>query len=261
MKPEESKLVEAEHLARNALVYVRQSSPRQVNENTESTRRQYELKERAEALGWPRDRIEVIDCDQGISGTSEADRLGFQRLVSEVTMRRAGIVLGLEVSRLARNCSDWHRLVELCALTNTLILDQDGLYDPTSFNHQIVLGIKGFMSAVEVGVLRSRLREAVVNKAKRGELRIGLPIGLVYELGQVQLHPDAQVRETVRLLFELFRRYGTAGATVKYFTEQSLLFPRPVMPGGYTTDVLWRPLNITTVVNVLHNPRYAGAFA
>ena len=262
MTIEESNLVQAAHLARKAYVYIRQSSPRQVAENTESTRRQYALRERAEVLGWPTDHIEVIDCDQGISGTSVADRLGFQRLVSEVTMGRAGIVLGLEVSRLARNSSDWHRLVELCAMSGTLILDQDGLYDPTTFNHQILLGIKGFLSAVEVGILRARLREALLAKAARGELKIGLPVGFVYdEQEQVSLHPDAQVRESIRLLFETFRRSGTAGATVKYFRDESLLFPRPAGSGSHTAKVVWKPLDLTTVVRVLHNPRYAGAFA
>ena len=177
----EPNLVQASHLSRGAYLYVRQSSTRQVIENTESTHRQYALRERAEALGWPADRVEVIDCDQGISGVSAADREGFQRLVTEVGMGRAGIVLGLEVSRLARNCSDWHRLVELCAVTGTLILDQDGLYDPTTFNHQLVLGIKGFMSAVEISILRARLRGGVLSKAARGELRIGLPVGLMYD--------------------------------------------------------------------------------
>lgn len=262
MIPEESNLVQATHLARKACVYVRQSSQRQVTENTESTRRQYALKDRAKALGWPADCIEVIDCDQGISGTRVADRLGFQRLVSEVTMGRVGIVLGLEVSRLARNCSDWHRLVELCAMSGTLIMDQDGLYDPTTFNHQIILGIKGFLSAVEVGVIRARLREALLAKAKRGELRIGLPVGFVYDpQDKVRLHPDVQVRQSIRLLFETFRRTGTAGATVKYFRDKSLLFPRPAVSGGHTEEVVWRQLDLTCVVRILHNPRYAGAFA
>jgi excisionase family DNA binding protein len=261
MIPANPSLVQATHLARGAYVYIRQSSPRQVTENTESTRRQYALREQAEALGWPPERVDVIDCDLGLSGTGAVDREGFQRLVSEVGMGRAGIVLGLEVSRLARNCSDWHRLVELCAMTGTLILDQDGLYDPTTFNHQIVLGIKGFMSAVEIGILRARLRDSLLGKAERGELRVGLPVGLVYdEKGRVCLHPDAQVRQSIQLLFETFRRTGTAGATVKYFGDQSLLFPRPVGHGGYTSEVVWRPLDLPTVVRILHNPRYAGAY-
>ncbi len=262
MTTEESSIVQATHLSRKAYLYVRQSSPRQVLENTESTRRQYALTERAEALGWPADQIEVIDSDQGISGTSAADRQGFQRMVAEVSMARAGIVIGLEVSRLARNCSDWHRLVELCAVTGTLILDQDGLYDPTTFNHQILLGIKGFLSAVEVGVLRARLREALLAKAARGELRLGLPVGFVYDdQEQVALHPDIQVQASIRLLFETFRRTGTAGATVKHFRDEALLFPRPAGPGSRTAQVLWKPLDLQTVVRVLHSPRYAGAFA
>jgi DNA invertase Pin-like site-specific DNA recombinase len=260
MTTSDQSLVRATHLERRAYLYVRQSTLQQVVQNTESTRRQYALRERAEALGWPTAQIEVIDCDQGISGTSAADREGFQRLVAEVGMGRAGIVLGLEVSRLARNCSDWHRLVELCAMTDTLILDQDGLYDPTSFNHQLVLGIKGFMSAVEIGVLRARLRGGLLAKAARGELRLGLPVGFVYdELGRVRLHPDAQVRSSIELLFATFRRIGTSGATVKYFASQSLLFPRAGR-GSNTQEVVWRPLDVPTLVRLLHNPRYAGAF-
>jgi excisionase family DNA binding protein len=253
-------LVQATHLSRRAYVYVRQSTLHQVVENTESTRRQYALRERAEALGWPAAQIEVIDCDQGISGSTATDREGFQRLVTEVSLGHAGIVLGLEVSRLARNCSDWHRLVELCAMTGTLILDQDGLYDPASFNHQLVLGIKGFMSAVELGVIRARLRGGLLAKAARGELRIGLPVGFVYDdLGRVDRHPDVQVRQSLELLFDTFRRTGTAGATVKYFGDEALSFPR-VVGHGHRPEVLWRPLDLSTVVRVLHSPRYAGAF-
>jgi DNA invertase Pin-like site-specific DNA recombinase len=259
MMPPNPNPVQASHLARPAYLYVRQSTLRQVVENTESTRRQYALRERAEALGWPPDQIKVIDCDQGLSGTSAGDREGFLRLVTEVSMGRAGIVLGLEVSRLARNCSDWHRLVELCAMTRTLILDQDGLYDPTTFNHQLVLGIKGFMSAVEIGVLRSRMRGGLLAKAARGELRLGLPVGLVYdEHDRVCLHPDAQVRSSIHLLFETFRRTGTAGATVKYFGERSLLFPGPAGRGTRTAEVVWKPLELPTVVRILHNAKKAG---
>lgn len=262
MTSESSNLVQSTHLGRRAYVYVRQSSPRQVAENTESARRQYALRDRALALGWDAGHIDVIDCDQGISGTRVADRPGFQRLMSEVTMGRAGIVLGLEVSRLARNCSDWHRLVEVCAMTGTLILDQDGLYDPTSFNHQLVLGIKGLLSAVGIGILRARMRDALLAKASRGELRSGLPVGFVHdEHGTVRLHPDSQVRHSVRLLFETFRRCGTAGATVKYFRDGSLLFPRPAVRGSRSAEVVWKPLDLQTVVRVLHNPAYAGAFA
>ena len=261
MNATDPSLVQPSHLGRRAYLYVRQSTFHQVQENTESTRRQYALRERAEALGWPADQIEVIDCDQGLSGASAVEREGFQRLVSEVSMGRAGVVLGLEVSRLARNSSDWHRLVELCAMTGTLILDQDGLYDPKSFNHQLVLGIKGFMSAFETGILRARLSGGLLAKAGRGELRIGLPVGLVYDdAGLVRLHLDAQVRQSVELLFETFRRTGSAGATVKYFVGESLLFPYVACLGSHSAEVVWKPLSVSTAVRVLHNPRYAGAF-
>src|SRR5258708_366841 len=188
--------VNAGHLKRNAYLYVRQSTPRQVIENTESTKRQYALRQRAVALGWPEDRIIVIDNDLGQSGASAADREGFQRLVTEVSLGRAGIVLGLEVSRLARNCSDWHRLLEICALADTLILDEDGLYDPSHFNDRLLLGLKGTFSEAELHVLRARLRGGILNKAQRGELKNPLPVGLVYDPQErVVLDPDRQVQQ------------------------------------------------------------------
>jgi DNA invertase Pin-like site-specific DNA recombinase len=169
--------VTARHLARSAYLYVRQSTMRQVVENTESTERQYALRQRAVALGWPIDSVVIIDSDLGQSGASAADRAGFQKLVAEVGMGRAGIVLGLEVSRLARNSTDWHRLLEICALTDTLILDEDGIYDPAHFNDRLLLGLKGTMSEAELHVLSARLRGGLINKARRGELRCRLPIG------------------------------------------------------------------------------------
>ena len=172
--------VQASHLKRNAYLYVRQSTLRQVFENTESTKRQYALRQRAVALGWPQERIIVIDSDLGQSGASSADREGFQRLVTEVGMGHAGIVLGLEVSRLARNSMDWHRLLEICALTDTLILDEDGIYDPAHFNDRLLLGLKGTMSEAELHVLRARLQGGILNKARRGELEMRPPVGLVY---------------------------------------------------------------------------------
>ena len=232
MNPDLSGKVRPGHLTRLAYVYVRQSTLHQVTQNSESTRRQYGLRERAVVLGWPEASIEVIDCDLGQSGASTVDRLGFQRLTADVSLGRVGIVLGLEVSRLARNNSDWHRLLEICALTQTLILDEDGLYDPASFNDRLLLGLKGTMSEAELHLLRARLRGGLLAKAKRGELQIALPVGLVYdERGAVQRHPDIQVQESVRQLFDTFRRTGSAGATVKYFRQQSLLFPRPAIPG------------------------------
>jgi len=176
------------HLKRNAYLYVRQSTLRQVFENTESTKRQYGLRQRAIALGWQVDQVVVIDSDQGHSGKFSADREGFQRLVTEVSLGRAGIVMGLEVSRLARNSSDWHRLLEICALTDTLVLDDDGLYEPAHFNDRLLLGLKGTMSEAELHVLRARLRGGLLNKARRGELEMRLPIGFVYDAeGRVRL--------------------------------------------------------------------------
>ncbi|MGH7634473.1 MAG: recombinase family protein, partial [Gemmatimonadaceae bacterium] len=181
MSSESHQKITASHLGRAAYVYVRQSTLHQVMENTESTTRQYALRERAVALGWPVERVIVIDSDLGQSGASAADRAGFQRLVTEVSLGRAGIVLGLEVSRLARNSTDWHRLLELCALADTLILDEDGLYDPAHFNDRLLLGLKGTMSEAELHVLRARLRGGILSRAKRGELKQMLPVGFLYD--------------------------------------------------------------------------------
>src|SRR5206468_35951 len=211
-----------------------------VVENTESTQRQYALRQRAVTLGWPANRVIVIDTDLGISGASAVDRAGFQRLVADVGMGRAGIVLGLEVSRLARNSTDWHRLLEICALTDTLILDEDGLYDPAHFNDRLLLGLKGTMSEAELHVLRARLRGGILNKARRGELRGHLPVGFVYRPdGRVALDPDTQVQDSVRLLFQTFFRTGAAHATVKYFREQRLLFPVRLIAGARKGELAW----------------------
>ena len=222
-----SSKVTASHLTRNAYLYVRQSTLRQVAENLESTRRQYALRHRAIGLGWHSEQVHVIDCDLGRSGASTAGRDGFQHLVAEVGLGHAGIVLGLEVSRLARNSADWHRLLQICAFTGTLILDEDGLYDPAQYNDRLLLGLKGTMSEAELHLLRSRLQGGLLAKARRGELRIGLPIGLVYDASnRVVLHPDVQVRRSIELLFTTFSRTGAASATVRALNEQRLLFSR-----------------------------------
>jgi DNA invertase Pin-like site-specific DNA recombinase len=194
----ESLKVQPQHLERGAYLYVRQSSMRQVIENVESTKRQYALRSRAIALGWHEGEIIVVDSDQGESGASAAWREGFQQLVADVSMGRAGIVMGLEVSRLARNNADWHRLLEICALADTLILDEDGVYDPTNFNDRLLLGLKGTMSEAELHVLKARLRGGILNKVRRGEYRCPLPTGFVYDdVGNVALDPDAQSRDTI----------------------------------------------------------------
>ncbi len=260
MSFEPEQKVAARHLRRNAYLYIRQSTLRQVVEHTESTQRQYALRQRAVALGWPIDKVIVIDSDLGQSGASAADREGFQKLVTEVSMQRAGIVLGLEVSRLARNSSDWHRLLEICALTDTLILDEDGIYDPSHFNDRLLLGLKGTMSEAELHVMRARLRGGLLNKARRGELRMPLPMGLVYdEQGQVVLDPDQQVQQAIRLFFETFRRTGSAFGVVRAFQRDGIRFPRRPMddPLG---KLQWGTLQIVQAARLLHSPRYAGAF-
>ena len=253
--------VTASHLRRDAYLYVRQSTMRQVLENTESTKRQYALRDRAVALGWPPERIVVVDSDLGQSGASAVDREGFQRLVAEVGLGHVGIVLGLEVSRLARSSVDWHRLLEICALTQTLILDEDGIYDPGHFNDRLLLGLKGTMSEAELHVLQARMRGGLLNKARRGELKAPLPVGFVYgpEDG-VLLDPDQQVQQAVRLVFQTFRRTGSAWRTVREFRAQQLPFPRRMKWGPHKGELVWEPLLLSGVLHALRNPRYAGAF-
>ena len=261
MSTNSAQKVTSEHLRRDAFLYVRQSSLRQVFENTESTKRQYALRDRAVSLGWPIERIHVVDNDLGMSGSSAKERDGFQHLVAEVANGHAGIVLGLEVSRLARNNADWHRLIELASLTQTLILDEDGIYDPGQFNDRLLLGLKGAMSEAELHILKGRLQGGIKNKARRGELEIPLPIGLVYHPnGSVALDPDQQVRGALQLLFDTFRLAASATATVKRFRQEGWLFPRRIRRGVGKGDLLWGPLDHCRVIQILHNPRYAGAF-
>ena len=253
--------VTAAHLSRTALLYVRQSSLRQVLHNTESAIRQYDLRGKAISLGWAADQITVIDIDQGQSGASAADREGFQQLVAEVSLGRAGIVLGLECSRLARNNADWHQLLELCAMTGTLICDEDGLYDPRNFNDRLVLGMKGQISEYELHFIRARLRGGQLSKARRGELIMPLPVGLVYDAAwHVILDPDTAIQGALRHLFTTFEATGSATAVVKAFNTAGLSFPWRHQKGPRKGEVDWQPLRHHAVLRVLHNPRYAGAF-
>jgi len=252
--------VKAEHLQRNAYLYVRQSTMRQVNEHQESTRRQYALSQRAVALGWPSDSIVVIDEDQGRSGAI-GDRQGFERLVSEVGMGRAGIVLSLEAARLARNNTQWHRLLEICAVTDTLILDEEAIYDPGYFNDRLLLGLKGTVSEAEWHMIRSRLQGGILNKAKRGDLKIRLPIGFVYDdRDRIVLDPDKQIQESIRHLFTTFRRVGSAFRTVRAFKQEGLKFPTRMYQGPRKGDVIWSDLKLGRVSDILRNPRYTGAY-
>jgi DNA invertase Pin-like site-specific DNA recombinase len=253
--------ITADHLKRDAYLYVRQSTLRQVTEHGESTQRQYALRDRAIAAGWAAEQIRVIDRDLGKSGSSAVMRDGFQELVSEVALSKAGIVMGLEVSRLARNSADWHRLIELCALTATLILDEDGIYDPAEFNDRLLLGLKGTMSEAELHILKARMRGGQLNKARRGELAMCPPVGLVRRSdGILVLDPDVEVQNVIRLVFDTFERTGSAMRTLRFFREQGLLFPRRLRAGPNKGELLWAPPQHARILQVLHNPRYAGAF-
>lgn len=254
--------ITSDHLRRDAYLYVRQSTPQQLVENVESTKRQYALCDRAVALGWPRDRVHTIDTDLGLSGSSCVDREGFRKLVAEVGLGKVGIVLGLEVSRLARNSTDWSRLVELCAMSRTLILDEDGIYDPSYFNDRLLLGLKGTMSEAELHMIKERLRGGLLNKAKRAELEIPLPTGFVYTLdGKVILDPDAQVQQSFKEFFATFRRTGSATATVKFFKQQGLQFPKRIRVGASRGELVWTRLEHSQALRILHNPKYAGVYA
>ena len=219
-----SQKIETRHLDRWAVVYVRQSSPQQVRENRESRERQYALREFAEHLGWPRDRILVIDEDQGVSGKACDNRPGFHHLLAEVSMDHVGLVLGLELSRLSRSSRDWHHLVDVCAVFNTLLGDQDGLYDANDSNDRLLLGMKGAMSEFELITLRNRLERGRDNKANRGELVLLVPIGYYKTpmTGEVVVEPDEEARAVVQLVFDKFRELGTAWRVFRYLIEHGI---------------------------------------
>lgn len=253
--------VRAEHLRRDAFLYVRQSTLRQVLENTESTKRQYALRDRAVALGWPIERVHTLDEDLGLSGARAQNRDGFQQLVSAVALGRAGIVLGLEVSRLARNNADWQRLLELCALSGCLIADEDGVYDPVHFNDRLLLGLKGTMSEAELHVLKARLIGGQRNKARRGALEVPLPIGLVYDATRaVILDPDPHIQASVRRVFDTFREMRSASVVATRFQHDGHEFPRRIRRGLGKGRVVFGALEESRVNQLLHNPRYAGAY-
>ena len=247
------------HLRRIAMVYVRQSSAAQVEQNRESTLRQYALAQRAGALGWPAAQVTVIDEDLGLSGASAHHRGGFARMTAEVALAHVGIILGLEVSRLARNNADWYRLLDLCSMTDTLIGDAEGVYHPSLFNDRLLLGLKGTMSEVELHVLRARLDGGIRNKAARGELRRGLPVGFVWgdADGEVLLHPDEAVTSAVRAVFERFQEFGSARRVWLWFRSEGLSFP---MQAHAKAPIRWIAPTYTAIHHVLSNPVYAGAY-
>lgn len=257
----DTRKIAAHHLKRKAYLYIRQSTFFQIEQNRESTERQYRFREQAVALGWHPDQIVVIDDDLGQSAAEADQRPGFQRLVADVGLGQVGIVLSLEVSRLARNCSDWHRLLELCALGNTLILDEDGLYDPNQFNDRLLLGLRGTMSEAELHFLRGRLEGGKLNKARRGELRTPLPAGYVYDTeGRIALDPDREVQAAIRAIFTTFSTAGAAWTAVRQLIAAGLQVPVRMWCGQEIGQLRWVPPTLSRVLRVLRNPRYAGVY-
>ena len=250
-----------EHLTRPALVYVRQSTFIQVRDNTASTARQYDLAKRAQDLGWPESLVRVIDQDQGRSGASHSARDGFEHIMAEVGLGRAGAVLCLEASRLARSSSDWYRLIEICALSDTLVIDEDGVYDPGQYNDRLLLGFRGTMSEAELHWLHCRLVGGKLEKAQQGTLRFRLPVGLVYHAeGRIGLDPDEEIQHAVKQVFEAFATSKSALAVVKHFADHGLQIPDRLWQRERKGEVVWRQLRHARVLSILHNPFYAGAY-
>jgi DNA invertase Pin-like site-specific DNA recombinase len=253
--------IRARHCERQAVVYVRQSTVRQVEQNRESTRLQYGLADRACRLGWRREQILVIDDDLGRSAASALNRPGFQRLVAEVGLGHVGLVLGIEVSRLARSCRDWHQLLEMCALFDTLIGDADGIYDPSTYNDRLLLGLKGTMSEAELHILKARMHEGRRAKAARGELVLGLPRGYVLKpSGEVALDPDEGVQQVIRLVFAVFERRRSVSGVLRYLVDHDIQLPDRIRTGPNKGDIRWNRPSRATLSDMLRHPAYAGAY-
>ncbi len=259
--PVTSGKIHGNHMDRLAVVYVRQSTMQQVERHQESTRLQYELSDLATNLGWSRQRVLVIDEDLGQSATSVEGRPGFRRLVAEVGLDHVGIVLGVEMSRLARCCRDWYQLLEICALFGTLIGDVDGIYDPADYNDRLLLGLKGTMSEAELHILKRRMLEGKRGKARRGELGMQVPRGYLRRpSGEVIKDPDEQARDTVQLVFDLFKRYGTVNAVLRHLVRNAIQLPNRIRGGVNKSELEWSRPNRATLNDMLHNPIYAGAY-
>src|SRR5438309_11866829 len=255
-----SKITE-QHRSRPAYIYVRQSTNAQVLHHQESTERQYDLRPMALELGWSESAIRTLDRDLGMTGTEMTRREDFKTLVADVSMGQVGAVFALEVSRLARSNLDWHRLLELCALTGTLVIDEDGCYDPSDFNDGLLLGLKGTMAQAELHFLRARLLGGKLNKARKGELRFPLPVGYCYdEQAGIIPDPDEEVRGAVELVFRLFRQTGSAYTVVQRFFESGLRFPKRAYGGAWDGQLLWGRLTHSRVLSILKNPCYAGMY-
>ncbi|MEA3643628.1 MAG: recombinase family protein [Lamprobacter sp.] len=250
-------LITASHLARRAVVYIRQSSPHQVLSNQESLRLQYALRTRALELGWHETDVQLIDVDLGLTGASAEHRAGFKELLSLVTLEQVGLILSIDVTRLSRNCSDWYPLLDLCGYKHCLIGDRDGIYDPGTPNGRLLLGLKGQISELELHTIRMRLTAGLLNKAARGELALRLPVGLVREPhGTVVKDPNREVQARIALVFETFLAQRSAAQVVRVFRDQGLMVPRRDRFG----EVTWRTPSVAAIIAILHNPAYAGAF-
>jgi DNA invertase Pin-like site-specific DNA recombinase len=259
--PASAHKISSRHLDRLAVVYIRQSTQHQVVNNRESTELQYQLKRRAVGLGWADERVLVIDDDQGISGQSVENRPGFQRLLAEISLGHLGIVFGREMSRLARSCKDWHHLLELCGLFHVLIGDADGIYDPTDPNDRMLLGLRGMMSEAELHVLRSRLHQGKLNKARRGELFSCVPIGYVRTpTGGIALDPDEQVRAVVAMIFQKYTELGSLPKTHKFLIAHDIRLGMRVYKGPGKGQLLWQRPRRSTIYEMLRHPFYAGAY-
>ena len=253
--------IQEHHRSKPAYIYLRQSTPSQVRHHQESTERQYALREKALELGWSESLIRTLDRDLGKTGTEMTRREDFKTLVAEVSMGQVGAVFALEVSRLARSNLDWHRLLELCALTETLVIDEDGCYDPADFNDGLLLGLKGAMAQAELHFLHARLQGGKLNKAKKGELRFPVPVGLCYdEQGRIVMDPDAEVRAAVGLVFRLFRETGSAFGVMQRFAESGLPFPKRSYGGAWYGKIIWGRVTHSRVLGMLKNPSYAGMY-
>jgi DNA invertase Pin-like site-specific DNA recombinase len=253
--------IQRQHMNRLAMVYIRQSTMQQVERNQESTRLQYALVDRAVHFGWHRSSIVVVDDDLGRSGASMEGRLGFQRLVAEVGLGHVGMVLGVEMSRLARSCRDWHQLLEICALFDTLIADSEGVYDAGNFNDRLLLGLKGTMSEAELHIIKARMLEGRRAKARRGELGKPLPMGYLRRpSGEIVLDPDEQVQATIRLVFDLFGRFRTVGKVMRYLVDHDIRMPVRVRGGVRKGELEWHRVNRISLHNLFNNPTYAGAY-
>jgi DNA invertase Pin-like site-specific DNA recombinase len=252
-----SELITPHHLARKAMIYVRQSSPHQVISNQESLRLQYALQSRALELGWPAAAIEIIDCDLGTTAASAEHRAGFKELLAQVTLGEVGIILSFDVTRLARNCSDWYPLLDLCGYKGCLIADRDGIYDPGSANGRLLLGLKGQISELELHTIRARLTAGLLNKAERGELALTLPVGLIRDpTGVVHKDPNREVQSRLELVFSTFLQVRSASQVLRVFNAQGLMLPRRDRFG----EVLWRKPTVAAILSILKHPAYAGAF-